>query len=777
MSALLERIPSVDAGIARIGRRILVRGAVQGVGFRPFVYREASARGLTGWVENSCQGVTIEVEGEAGQIDGLMDAMQTSPPPNAVIAAIETQEIAPSRESEFSIRVSTTIGSGTTQILPDIATCAECLAELLDPTNRRYLYPFTNCTHCGPRHSIVESIPYDRARTSMRHFPMCPACQAEYDDPNDRRFHAEANACPECGPTLTLWDPVGRTLARKHDALVATAAALHAGQIVAVKGIGGFHLMADARNEAAVRRLRIRKNRPEKPFAVMFQSLSAIEVGCEVSPVERALLCGPARPIVLLRRAGDSLAASVAPGNPWLGAMLPYAPLHHLLLREFGGPVVATSGNRSDEPIVTDEAEALRRLGGIADLFLIHDRPIVRPIDDSVVRVVCGRELLLRRARGFAPAAIPIAGVSSGILAVGGHLKSTFALTQPGAVILSQHIGDLQTVDARASHARIIADLISTHSAVVHGVAHDLHPDYASTTVAKGMGRLTAGVQHHLAHVVSCMAENGIEAPVLGVAWDGTGYGADGTIWGGEFIEVSRSGWRRVAHLRTFPLPGGEAAAREPRRSALGLLHEAFGNRAFAMTDLAPVVAFTPAERAVLGRMMERGVNAPRTSSIGRLFDAFGALCGLRQVATYEGQAAAELEGMVDAAPTREAYELPVRNIADDPGLIIDWMPALESVLADLRAGVAPGAISAALHAGLANTIVSVAEMSGIPRVALSGGCFQNAHLTELAVSSLRATGFEPFWHRLVPPNDGGIALGQAVWASWTENGSAPSCA
>jgi len=762
---------------ARTRLRVLVRGAVQGVGFRPFVYRQATTLGLTGWVGNSAEGVTVEAEGDPGLIAALIRMIREMPPPNASVVSIDTHEIEPRNEEAFEIRVSDAAGARTAQVLPDLATCDDCLRELFDPRDRRYLYPFINCTHCGPRYSIIEDIPYDRARTSMWHFPMCPACRAEYENPANRRFHAEPNACPDCGPRLVLWDEAGNKLADEHEALVAAVRAVRKGRIVAMKGIGGFHLLVDARDEDAVRRLRLRKRRPEKPFAVMFPSLTAISESCRVSPVEETLLTGPARPIVLLRRTGGPIARSVAPDNPWLGALLPYAPLHHLLMRELGFPVVATSGNVADEPIVTDEREALRRLAGIADLFLIHDRPIARPVDDSVARVVCGRELILRRARGYAPASIAAQGMSAGILALGSHLKTTVALTQAGGVVLSQHIGDLDTLQARQAHARTVSDAIALHRVQPRLVVRDLHPDYASSRAAEAMGISVIAVQHHVAHVAACMAEHAIAPPVLGVAWDGTGYGLDGTIWGGEFLLVTATDWRRVAYFRPFRLPGGEAAMREPRRAALGLLYEAFGEDAFAMTDLAPVAAFSAAERGILRTMLARGVNAPLTSSAGRMFDAFAALCGVRQRASYEGQAAAALEGAAEGHASERRYEFLVRQTREHGSLRIDWQPVLEAVLADLRAGAAPGVVSAALHAGLAAVIARVAGRIGERRVILTGGCFQNARLTEATVAALREAGHEPVWHQHVPPNDGGISLGQAMWAAWAEQYGETPCA
>lgn len=767
---MTARASQMEGTAVRARLRVLVRGAVQGVGFRPFVYRRATALRLSGWVRNSCEGVLVEAEGGADDLSVFVDAIKTSPPANAVVTAIEVHRIEPRGEAAFAIRPSETTGTRTAQLLPDLATCPDCLAELFRPTDRRYRYPFINCTQCGPRFSIIEDTPYDRARTSMCHFPMCRACQAEYDDPADRRFHAEPNACPDCGPRLALWDPRGRTLARDHDAVLAATAALHDGAIVALKGIGGFHLLADARNEAAVWLLRRRKRRPDKPFAVMFPSLAEISERCCVSPAETTLLTAPAQPIVLLRRTGDMLAEAVAPGHPWLGVLLPYSPLHHLLMRELGFPVVATSGNIADEPIATDETEALKRLAAIADLFLVHDRPIVRPLDDSVVRVVCGRELVLRRARGYTPAPIATDGMPSGILALGGHLKTTIALTTPGNTVLSQHIGDLDSAAAREAHARAVSDEMELHRSRPRLAVCDLHPDFASSRFAGALELPVMPVQHHVAHVAACMAEHGITPPVLGVAWDGTGFGSDGTIWGGEFLLISETGWRRVAHLRPFRLPGGDAAVREPRRAALGLLYEAFGDQAFAMTDLAPVAAFSTAERALLLAALAGGANAPLTSSAGRLFDAFAALCGLRQRASYEGQAAAELEWAAGNRATGRRYEFLLRQAArSEAPVIVDWQTALESSLSDLRTGAGAGEVSEALHNGLAFAIAEVANRIGENRVVLSGGCFQNARLTEGAVAALRAGGFDPIWHRHVPPNDGGIALGQVAWAMWRE--------
>jgi hydrogenase maturation protein HypF len=819
---LIPNMPVVtptNSAVVRI--RILVGGAVQGVGFRPFVHRRATALGLAGWVSNSAAGVTIEAEGDAHRVQALLAELRTSPPANAAIAAIETCEICPSGDKGFAIRASDTEGALVAHVLPDLATCDECLREMFDPADRRYRYAFINCTQCGPRHSIIEAIPYDRARTSMRHFRMCPACQAEYDDPMDRRFHAEPNACAVCGPRLLLWDGTGQVLASGHDAISAAADAVRAGHIIAAKGIGGFHLIADARDNVVVQRLRDRKRREDKPFAVMFANLTGVQECCRVSPEEAALLSSPVRPVGLLWRVGGDVCEAVAPGNPSLGVMLPYAPLHHLLLQELAFPVVATSGNVSDEPIATDERDVLARLGGIADLFLVHNRPIVRAVDDSVVRIVCGREFVVRRGRGLAPMQLSVPGVAGGILAVGGHLKTTVALSRNDNVVLSQHIGDLTTPAARAAHACAMSDLARLHAVEPRLAVCDLHPDYASCRAAAAADLPVVVVQHHLAHVIACMAEQGLRPPVLGVAWDGTGLGADGAIWGGEFLLVRPGGACRAAHLRPFRLPGGEAAANEPRRAALGVLFEAFGDGVFTREDLAPVAAFTPAERRVLARMLRSATNAPWSTSVGRLFDAFASILGLRQRASYEGQAAAELEWAAAGVAAEQRYEFRVmapeereksqlslggvrvggearpaaepRRVLPDlrpppataggvsvyalASLVVDWQPALRSALTDLQSGKPTGAISAAFHAGLAAVIAEIARRIGERCVVLSGGCFQNVRLVEAAVAALRAAGHQPVWHERLPPNDGGLALGQAVWAAWSEGQGDESCA
>jgi len=754
----------MDAPGADERLRAVVRGAVQGVGFRPFVYRLARDLGLTGWVGNTPHGVLIEVEGGAELLRSFLLRLEREKPPRAVIQSLEPVYLDPVGFASFEIRPSDSGGSPTTLVLPDIATCPDCLAEIRNPADRRYGYPFTNCVNCGPRFSIIRALPYDRGNTTMAGFSLCPRCRAEYEDPADRRFHAQPTACPVCGPQLSCWDADGRLLAERERALEVALQAVRRGEIVAVKGLGGFHLVVDARNEEAVRRLRHRKQREEKPLALMYPALPRLRQDCLVEPLEERLLGSPEAPIVLLRRKpGAEIAPAVAPGNPCLGAMLPYTPLHHLLLQALGHPIVATSGNRSDEPICTDEREALVRLRGLADLFLVHDRPIARHVDDSIVRLLLGRELVLRRARGYAPLPLLLQESAPPALAVGGHLKSAVAVRVGPAAFLSQHIGDLETPEASLAFERVIGDLERLYAVTPGEVVCDAHPDYRSTRYAEELGLPLLRVQHHQAHVFACMAENQLAGPLLGVAWDGTGYGPDGTVWGGEFFRVTPAACRRVAHLRTFRLPGGEQAVREPRRSALGLLFALFGEGAFARPELPPVAAFPAAERPLLGQMLARGLNSPLTSSVGRLFDAVAALLDLRQRTNFEGQSAMELEWAAEGSSPEELYPLPV---ADGSPRLLDWGPLLTALLADLAAGRPRAEIAGRFHNSLAEAVVRVAEIVGEARVLLSGGCFQNRLLTERTVARLRAAGFQPYWHQRVPPNDGGIALGQLVAAS-----------
>lgn len=749
--------------------RVTIRGAVQGVGFRPFVYRLATKLKLAGWVVNGAQGVFIEVDGADGDLREFLLRLESERPPRAFIQSFESTWLDAAGYEAFEIRESESRGAVTALVLPDIALCDECRAEILDPSNRRHRYPFTNCTNCGPRYSIIEALPYDRASTTMRGFSMCPACSAEYRDPLDRRFHAQPNACPICGPHVELWRGDGSVVAARDAALRMAADAIVDGAIVAVKGLGGFHLIVDAASADAVARLRERKRREEKPLAIMVESVEDAESLCVVTELERHLLRSPEAPIVLLEcRRGAHIAASVAPATTTLGVMLAYTPLHVLLLREIGRPVVATSGNRSEEPICTDEREALERLGPIADLLLVHDRPIARHVDDSVVRIMAERPMVLRRARGYAPLPVAIEGADA-VLAVGAHQKSAVALAVGGNAFISQHIGDLASEPAHVAFREVIASLEKLYETKPSIVACDLHPDYLSTRQAHELGLPIVAVQHHHAHVLSCMAENEIDGPVLGIAWDGTGLGTDGTVWGGEFLYVGdrpstgESPFERVAHLRTFRLPGGDAAAREPRRAAIGVLHELYGAGLLAHGDLAPIVASSPGERSVMLSMLERGINSPVTSSAGRLFDAIASIAGLRQVTRHEGQAAMELEHALAGLRIDESY--PMRVCTGNP-LVVDWEPMIKTAIDDVRTGVEAGVIAARAHNGFVESMVEVAVRVGCERVVLTGGCFQNRYLTERAIARLREEGLTPYWHQRMPPNDGGIALGQIAAAA-----------
>ncbi len=746
--------------------RLVIRGAVQGVGFRPCVYRLATGLGLKGWVNNSSRGVFVELEGARLQVEQFVLRLGTQKPPRSSIHSLETSWLDPVGYSDFEIRPSDSEGPRTALILPDIAVCEDCLRDIFDPQNRRYLYPFTNCTNCGPRFSIIEALPYDRTNTSMHKFKMCDECRAEYENPLDRRFHAQPNACPVCGPRAELWTREGSRLEEHHHAITEAAIALRKGSIVAVKGLGGFHLMADARNDEAVLRLRERKHREEKPFAVMFPTLNSVREACEVSELEQRLLLSPESPIVLLRRrsarpdAASLVAASVAPRNPYLGVMLPYTPLHHLLLAQLQFPLVATSGNFTDEPICTDELDAVKSLGGVADLFLVHNRPIVRHVDDSIVREMAGRESVLRRARGYAPLPIELRRSSPPVLGVGAHLKNTVALAIGRQVFISQHIGDLETAPAVAAFHRVIADFERMYETDPEVVAADAHPDYVSTAFARSSKRRVISVQHHAAHIYSCMAENAIEPPALGIAWDGTGYGLDGTVWGGEFLRMTARGFERFSHLRTFGLPGGEAAVKEPRRSGLGLLYEIFGPSALRRNELPTLAAFSTDELAILSVMLRKKINVPATSSAGRLFDAVASLIGLRQKTSFEGQAAMEMEFALSDVDAGRVYPIPHRDG------VVDWEPMIREIIGDLSRGVSAAEVAAAFHNTLVEIMVGVSLQSRERRVVLSGGCFQNKYLTERAVRRLREEGMLPYWHQRVPANDGGIALGQIAAAS-----------
>lgn len=732
--------------------RVLVNGAVQGVGFRPFVFRLAEELGLSGSVLNSASGVVIEVEGSGSGLESFLSRLEKEKPGPALIRSLKIVPLPGEHSSGFRILESRG-GTPSTLIPPDLAVCPLCAGEVLDPLDRRFRYPFTNCTNCGPRYSIILSLPYDRPGTTMGAFPMCPLCRGEYTDPGNRRFHAQPVACPDCGPELTLLDGGGGRVAGGDAALRRTVEALLEGGLVALKGLGGFQLLARADSDRAVGKIRHRKRRPHKPMAIMVKDADAAELLCFVNDGERALLVSPAAPITLMRWRGEGVSKLVAPESRLLGVMLPATPLHLLLLSDAGVPLVATSGNSSGEPMCIDDTEALERLGGIADLFLTHNRPIARQMDDSVAAVLPDGPLVIRRARGYVPLPIPVPGIPAGVAGVGGHLANTGAISVEGGVVLSQHIGDLDSPGSIRAHRAALDDLSEFFGPPVL-VARDSHPDYGSSIRAGSWGLPVTQVQHHLAHVMGCMAENGLDGPVLGVAWDGTGLGTDLTPWGGEFILAEKDGsWERVAHLRGFPLPGGDAAALEPRRSALGILWELF-------RSLDEDFGFNGKELGVLAGMMARGVNSPRTTSAGRLFDGVACLCGVARVSSYRGQAPSILENLASEAPEGAGYPLSLTLP------VLDWEPMIRNILSDLSGGVPVAVVARRFHHGLAEGIVRVARAVRADRVALTGGCFNNALLTTLAIRGLADHGFRPFRHRLAPPGDGGLALGQVAAAT-----------
>jgi len=741
----------------RTRRSIAIEGVVQGVGFRPFVHGLASRLGLGGFVCNRAGGVLIEVEGASEALERFLDEVRRRPPPLARIEEIAWREAAPRGESRFQIEESSAAAGGAVLVSPDVATCDDCVREMFDAGDRRFRHPFLNCTNCGPRLTVVTGAPYDRERTTMARFALCPDCSAEYHDPGNRRFHAQPTCCPRCGPTLRALDSRGIAV-DEIDPVAFAARELSRGRIGAMKGIGGYHLACDARNEQAVSALRTRKARDEKPFAVMVRDLEAAAALCRLSPEERALLVSPARPIVLLeRRAGAGIAASVAPRSPQLGLMLPYAPLHHLILREAGGPLVMTSGNRSDEPIAYEDADAFRRLEGIADFFLVHDRPIHTRCDDSVLRVAGGEPLPMRRSRGYAPLPVPLPlPLSRPTLGLGGQLKATFALGAGRRAFVSHHLGDLDHPAALRAWEDSIARYREMCRIEPARLVHDLHPDYASTRWALASGLEPLGVQHHHAHFASCLAENGFTGPALGVCFDGTGYGLDGTIWGGEFLAGTIGSVIRAAHLLPVPMPGGERAIREPWRMAVAHLRAAGEDTALPGVD--------PAAISAVRRMLDRSVSSPLTSSMGRLFDAVAAIAGARaSQVTYEGQAAIALEWLATGLDPDRAY--PFELFEQGDRLVVDTRPLVAAAAADARAGAGAARIGRRFHSAVVDLIAAVCarlrRRTGLEAVALSGGVFVNAILAREAAARLETDGFRVLRHRVVPPNDGGLCLGQ----------------
>jgi hydrogenase maturation protein HypF len=751
--------------------RVRVEGIVQGVGFRPFVHALATEYGLSGLVGNDPGGVFIEVEGSAPAVTALVDAVRERAPALAVVDRVSVTAIPVTGSRTFEIAPSRFAGSRQPIVAPDAATCADCLAELFDPADRRFRYPFVNCTNCGPRFTIVTDLPYDRPGTTMAGFAMCPACAREYGDPGDRRFHAQPVCCPTCGPVPALVTPDGAR--EPGDAVLAAVAWLDRGAVVAVKGLGGYHLAADAAAENAVAALRSRKRRGAKAFAVMAADLSEVARLCRLDDASARLLTGSRRPVVLLpRRRAAPVAPSVAPGNRLLGVMLPYTPLHHLLAREFGRPFVLTSGNLSDEPIAHLDDEAQRRLSGIADAFLRHDRPVHVPCDDSVVRVFRGRPMVIRRSRGYSPEALTLPwAFPRPVLACGGQAKNTFCVAKGRRAIMSHHIGDLENYPSLAAFTAGIAHFRRLFDLTPAIVAHDLHPDYLSTRYALALPDVElVAVQHHHAHIASCLAENGESGPVIGVAFDGTGYGVDGTVWGGELLVADLTGFERAGHLAPVPMPGGAAAVRQPWRMAAAYLLAAYGGRVPAGLD---VVRRNAEQWPTVLRVAAAAVNAPMTSSAGRLFDAVAALLGVRDVVSYEGQAAVELEQLADVA-VREGYPV---TVTGPPDVVIHGTDLIQAAVADLRRGVDRAVIAARFHHGLAaatvTAVLRLAEVTGLRTVALSGGVFANLLLLGAVAEGLGRHGLRVLSHERVPCNDGGISLGQAAVAGALDRAAA----
>ncbi|MFH0965676.1 MAG: carbamoyltransferase HypF [Planctomycetota bacterium] len=743
--------------------RLEVEGVVQGVGFRPFVWRLATSLDLAGFARNTGRGVTIEVEGSPRRLRAFHRRLTAEAPPLSRIQTVKVSELAPVGEEGFRIVESAASGRATALIPPDVATCDDCLRELFDAHDPRHRYPFINCTNCGPRYTIIRAVPYDRSNTTMRPFALCGSCESEYRDPANRRYHAEPLACPRCGPKLSLVNARGEAIS-SDDPIRGARTLLLAGRIVAIKGLGGFHLACDARSDDAVRRLRQRKLREEKPFAVMSADLEEIRSYAHVSSEEASLLTSPERPIVLLeKRLPNGISREVAPRSRFFGAMLPYTPIHALLFDD-GPTLVMTSGNLTDEPIAIDNAEARKRLADVADAFLEGSRDIFLSNDDSVARVFRGKPLILRRSRGYVPRPVTLAADGEDLLAVGAHLKNVVALVKGKDAFLSQHIGDLETAESLAAFKRTITHLAQTLEVAPRLVACDLHPDYFSTRYARSLALPVVEVQHHHAHIAAVIAEKRIEGKVLGIALDGTGYGSDGTIWGGEFLVCDLAGLERVGHLEVVKLPGGDASIKHPNRTALAYLHASFG------TDLPQGLAL--AERMDAGElrtvleMLDKNVRCIPTSSCGRLFDAVSAVLGVADHASYEGQPAIELEGIADLDAS-SAYETP---IAEKNGMLVLRTTELfkHALLDHLRGEQAP-AVSARFHRGLAAGLARAAkELSarlGLKHVALSGGCMQNTTLLGMLLDALEGSGLAVSYPEQLPPNDGGIALGQAAVA------------
>ncbi len=748
-----------------------ITGAVQGVGFRPFIYNLAQELKLAGWVCNDIRGLRIEVEGLKPTLDVFIQRLQQEAPTIASIRQIEIQSTAVLGETSFQIVASENSAEAQPKpsVLPDLATCPDCLNETQDQNNRRYRYPFTSCTLCGPRWSIIEALPYDRPNTTMADFPLCSACKKEYTDPADRRFHHQTNTCPECGPQLALLDASGTTSGIRDHALTVAIDALKQGKIIALKGIGGFQLLVDAKNENAVKELRLRKQRPSKPFALLGADIDHIQRYCEVSEAEENILQAAAAPIVLLKkRTNTDLANAVAPGNPYLGMMLPASVLHHQLASEFDGILICTSGNLSGDPICKNNEEALQRLQNIADLYLLHNRPVVRALDDSVVQLIDGQISLLRRARGYAPEPVDskLSHQTPAVLAVGAHIKNTIALSLPGEnntvqTMLSAHLGDLSAPGTRNAFKNRIDKYLELYRAQPELVVHDLHPDYYSTQYAAGLKTGKLAVQHHWAHIAACMAEHQLNDQVLGVAWDGVGLGDDGNAWGGEFMLADMQGYKRIGCLLPFLLPGGDKAAIDIRRSTLGVLYTSANSEPDRLAQWLPGNLFSENEYPALVSMLNNEINTVTTSSAGRLFDAVSCLLGLCQKNSFEGEAAMALQFAAECGQSNELLPLPISKTGGFG--VLDWRPLVQRIVDGLAARESVNNLAHLFHVTLVKALVEFVVTMQVESVVLTGGCFQNRLLLQLALSSLQERQIKTYWPQKIPANDGGVAFGQAV--------------
>lgn len=780
--------------------QIIIKGIVQGIGFRPFVYNLATELGLKGWVNNSAEGVTIQVELNPVELELFVEKIKAEKPLQAEIYSLEIQQLNWVGYQEFIIKSSDSINNvkKSAIVLPDLSTCQKCLREIFDPQNRRYRYPFTNCTDCGPRYSIIKDLPYDRFSTTMSKFKMCIECEEEYHNPKNRRFHAQPNACQKCGPQLELWDKKGNFLASLDDALKQSCELIREGKILAVKGLGGFHLIVDARNNEAVKTLRERKNRPHKPLAVMYPNLEQVKVDCLVSNIEKDILLSPASPIILLKKISklntinqqeflssntknndNFICEEVAPKNNYLGVMFPYTPLHHLLLKELNFPIIATSGNQKSEPICIDELEALTRLNSLADYFLIHNRPIFRAVDDSIVRVIDNQIMILRRGRGYAPLPIKLdifpREKSEKILALGGHLKNTIAIAFNQQIFSSQHIGDLDTPETRKAYKNTINNLSKIYEFKPDLIVCDAHPDYFSSQYAEELSNDKKAqipviqVQHHLAHIFATIAEHNLKLPLLGIAWDGTGYGLDNTIWGGEFFYISNTEIKRIASFLPFPLIGGNQAILQPKRIGLALLNLVYNSFVNIPKNLPIIDSYSPQQLKNFQTIIDKKINTPLTSSVGRLFDGVSSLLNIIDNITFEGQAAMELEFLVNDLNPDKIYKFNWQYKQNRCNYIY-WQSIIKEIINDYLGKESLSLIATKFHFTLVEIIKQISQTVDIKNIVLSGGCFQNKFLLENTISMLRLNNFNPYWSQKIPINDGGLSVGQIAFIAMNNN-------